>query len=155
MKSSLRPWIYVASCCIVCLTLGCANYTKSKIPFSEEQLKEKNDAVVYVYRLKSMIGALVGWKVYIDKKVVGVLYQGAYMPLHLQPGDHLIDIGEPGAGELNTVQAINAEGAGNLRKFSIKEGEVLYIRSEGPYVSAVPKEKAMAELPTMKLDMGK
>lgn len=130
--------------------LGCAT-TTSQVSFFEEERGIAHEAIVYVYRLKSMVGAAVPWNVRIDDEVVGVLYQGAYMALHVFPGAHTIKIGESFPFiEGAIVEAI----ADNPSAFNAKENETYYIRSAGFAVEFVTKEKAMTELSSMKYDMG-
>ena len=131
--------------------LGCAA-TQSQVSFFEEEPESDHEAIVYVYRLKSMVGAAVPWNVHIDDEVVGVLYQGAYMALHVSPGAHTIKIGEssPSIMEGTIFEAI----PDNPSAFNAKENETYYIRCAGFAVDFVTKEKAMTELPSMKYDMG-
>ena len=129
---------------------SCAT-TTSQVPFFEEEPGIAREAIVYVYRLKSMVGAAAPWNVRIDDEVVGVLYQGAYMALHVSSGAHTIKIGESFPFiEGAIVEAI----ADNPRAFNAKENETYYIRSDGFAVNFVTKEKAMTELSSMKYDMG-
>jgi hypothetical protein len=129
---------------------GCAT-TRSQIPFFEAKPQSDNDVIVYVYRLQSIVGAAVGWNVYIDDQVVGVLYQGAYMALHVDPGLHTIKIGDSSPFiEGAIVEAL----ADNPDAFNAKANETYYIRCAGFEVNFVTKEKAMTELPSMKYDMG-
>ena len=131
------------------LLFGCAT-TKSLVPFFEEEPGIAREAIVYVYRLKSMVGAAAPWNVRIDDEVVGVLYQGAYMALHVDPGAHTIKIGESSPFiEGLIVEAI----ADNPNAFNAKKNEKYYIRSDGFVVDFVTKEKAMPELSSMKYDM--
>ena len=130
--------------------LGCVT-TKSQVSFFEEKPVNDQEAIVYVYRLKSMVGAAVPWNVRIDDEVEGILYQGAYMALHVDPGVHTIKIGESFPFiEGAIVEAI----ADNPNAFNAKKNEKYYIRSDGFSVDFVTKEKAMTELSSMKYDMG-
>ena len=130
--------------------LGCAA-TQSQVSFFEEEPESDHEAIVYVYRLKSMVGAAVPWNVHIDDEVVGVLYQGAYMALHVSPGAHTIKIGESFPFiEGAIVEAI----ADNPNAFNAKENETYYLRCSGFAVNFLTKEKAMTELSSMKYDMG-
>jgi uncharacterized protein DUF2846 len=131
------------------LLFACAT-TKSQISFFEEESKSDYEAIVYVYRLNSIVGAAANWNVRIDGKVVGVLKQGAYMALHVSPGAHTIKIGEslPIAGDI--VESI----ADNPNAFNAKANEIYYIRCAGFVVNFLTKEKAMTELYFMKYDMG-
>ena len=118
--------------------LGCAA-TKSQVSFFEEEPESEHEAIVYVYRLKSMEGAIAPWNVRVDDEVVGILYQGAYMPLHVSPGVHTIKITETSLGRFD---------------LAIKGNETYYIRCAGSDIVPVTKEKAMTELSSMKYDMG-
>ncbi len=134
----------------VLFLIGCAN-TQSKISFFEEKMESDHEAIIYVYRLKSMVGGIAYWNVYLDKKVVGLLKQGAYMSLHVSPGEHTITIGDtPPSLAGGLVEAM----ANNPSKFNAKVNESYYIRSKGFDVEFVTKEKAMTELTSMKFDRG-
>ncbi len=148
MKKSCLLLSFLA---VLMLFQGCAS-TNSKISFFEEKFNNDHEALIYVYRLKSMVGASVSWNVYIDGQVVGVLKQGAYMALHASPGVHTIKIGESGPLILGAIVEAIAQ---NPDAFKAKENEIYYIRSGGFSVEFVTKEKAMSELPSMKYDMGK
>ena len=129
---------------------SCAT-TTSQVSFFEEEPESDHEAIVYIYRLKSMVGAAASWNVRIDYEVVGVLNQGAYMALHVVPGAHTIKIGESFPYiEGAIVEAI----ADNPSAFNAKENETYYIRCAGFAVDFVTKEKAMTELSSMKYDMG-
>ena len=54
----------VAAMVVVCV--GCGATTNSRIAFSEEALRSPSDAIVYVYRMKNMVGAVAPWTVRID-----------------------------------------------------------------------------------------
>ena len=130
---------------------GCVT-TQSEIPFSEETPRNDRDVLVYVYRLPSIVGAAVPWNVRIDSRIVGVLNQGAYMPLHIDPGTHTIKVGESSPYLLDRVVVETL--ADNPNAFVAEANETYYIRCEGFMVEFVPKEKAMPELSSMKYDMG-
>ena len=131
------------------LFFGCAT-TKSQVSFFEVKPENDQEAIVYVYRLKSMVGAVANWNVRRDGEVVGVLKQGAYMALHVSPGAHTIVIGE----SLPIVGDIVEFAADNPSAFNAKVNETYYIRCAGFVVNFVTKEKAMTELSSMKWDMG-
>ena len=145
-----RSWFLLSVLVALMFFQGCGG-TASKISFFEEKFNNDNDALVYVYRLKSMVGGAVGWNAYLDGKVVGVLKQGAYMVLHVIPGKHSIHIGDVST----PVEALGEVIAQNPNSFRIKENEIFYIRSRGFSVEFATKEKAMEELSSLKFDMGK
>jgi hypothetical protein len=130
---------------------GCGT-TQSQIPFSEETPRNDHDVIIYVYRLSSIVGAAAPWNVRIDGENVGVLNQGAYMPLHIAPGTHTLKVGESSPYVLDRV--IVETLADNPNVFIAEKNEIYYIRCEGFTVEFVPKQKAMTELSSMKYDMG-
>ena len=130
---------------------GCGT-TQSQIPFSEETPRNDHDVIIYVYRLSSIVGAAAPWNVRIDGENVGVLNQGAYMPLHIAPGTHTLKVGESSPYVLDRV--IVETLADNPNAFIAEKNETYYIRCEGFTVEFVPKQKAMTELSSMKYDMG-
>lgn len=141
----------VAASGFLFLSLGCGS-SGSTIAFSEEQLHGDNDAVVYIYREASMVGAAVSWRVRVDDAVVGELRQKAYMVLHVAPGIHTVKIGDSGPLiEGAIVEAI----ADNPGAFRAKEKETYYIRCKGFKVAFLPRGQAMETLKSMKYDMGK
>jgi len=138
---------------------SCASVTKSKISFYEENFKDKNDAIIYVYRLKSMAGMIVPWAVHLDDKVVAVLRQNAYTTLHVNPGVHTIIIGDNNNAVYKGLAGNVAQTAVDMTDivhgtFFANAHETYYIRSKGFSVKILPKEEAMAELINMKFDMG-
>ena len=133
------------------LLFGCVS-TQSQVPFFEETRRNDHDVIVYVYRLPSIVGAAAPWNVHIDGKIVGVLNQGAYMPLHIAPGTHTLKVGESSPYVLDRVVVETL--ADNPNAFIAEKNETYYIRCEGFTVEFVSKEKAMTELSSMKYDMG-
>ena len=140
---------------------SCASVTKSNISFYNESFNDKNDAVVYVYRLKDMVGLAVPWAVKLDDKVVAVLRQNAYVALHVTPGVHTLIIGDNN----NAIYGSAGEAGGAAKTavdmvdivsgtFYAQENQTYYIRSKGFKVKLLPKEEAMEELQNMKYDMG-
>lgn len=156
VKTNMKGIIMKKSYLIIMLLVtemflfGCAT-TKSQVPFFEEKPKSDQDVIVYVYRLNSFVGAAANWNVRIDGEVVGILNQGAYMAMHVNPGVHTIKIGESFPFiEGAIVEAI----ANNPGAFNAEETKTYYVRCAGFAVDFVTKEKAMTELPSMKYDMG-
>ena len=136
---------------ILVIILGCSSTTNSLISFSEEKYKNDDDAIIYIYRLKSMVGAATGWNVYVDELQVGVLKQNAYMVLHVAPGKHSIKIGDSGPILDDAIANAIAQ---NPEAFIFKGKESYYIRSQGFTVRLITKDMAMPELKEMKFDMG-
>ncbi len=146
---------------------GCAT-TRSQIAFYEEERTGDPEAIVYVYRLKSIVGAVAPWRVYLDREAVGVLSQGAYVPLHVSPGPHSIAVGDPGSpviplvaggagGPVAAGAAAGAQGAmtGIGPTFEAQAYGTYYLRCKGFSAKFVTKEKAMPELSLMKYDTGR
>ncbi|MBN2523164.1 MAG: hypothetical protein JXB24_07800 [Bacteroidales bacterium] len=48
-----------------------------------EKFNDENDAVVYVYRLSSMVGAAAKWGVMVDNVLIANLKQKEYVVVHL------------------------------------------------------------------------
>ena len=48
-----------------------------------EAFKDKDDAIVYILRLSSMVGALAKWQIKVDDKVVANLKQKEYVVVHV------------------------------------------------------------------------
>ncbi|MDD8027009.1 MAG: DUF2846 domain-containing protein [Acidobacteriota bacterium] len=125
---------------------GCS--TTSKIAFFEEKFNSDQEALVYVYRLKSMVGALVAWNVNLDNMVVASLRPGGYTVLRVSPGPHVVKIGE----SHTVVEALGEVIAHNPEAFMAKAHETYFVRSGGFGVEFAAKEKAMAELKAMKYE---
>jgi uncharacterized protein YigE (DUF2233 family) len=140
---------------------ACAS-TKSTIPFHEVAPNEPGSAVIYVYRLKSMVGAAVVWNVRLDNKIVAVLNQGAYAVVYAKPGPHTVTIGDStvsfaggavGAAINSASQAGEAQAAKD-GSFVAEPNGVYFIRSKGFGVDLLPREEAMKDIVEMKYDMG-
>jgi uncharacterized protein YigE (DUF2233 family) len=136
---------------------GCGAVTSSTVAYHEDKVHDAKDAIIYVYRLKSMVGGAVPWNVYLDAKIVGVLRQNAYMPLHVPAGEHSLKIGDDTSvvisdhGKLKELVTWTDPGTG---KFVLVPGGVYYFRSEGFSVTFLSKDEAMPELSNMYLDTG-
>jgi hypothetical protein len=140
---------------------ACAS-TKSTIPFHEVAPNEPGSAVIYVYRLKSMVGAAVVWNVRLDNKIVAVLNQGAYAVVYAKPGPHTVTIGDStvilGAGRTGSaITEASLAGEAQAAKdgtFVAEPNGVYFIRSKGFGVDLLPREEAMKDIVEMKYDMG-
>lgn len=135
------------------LTSCVSSVTQSTIPFHEEQ-PTGNDAIVYVYRLKSVVGSAGSFVVRLDNKKVAVLRQNAYIVLHVTPGAHTITVGDWGHLTVGPVTATPSAGAGSSGAFSAAVDGAYYLRCQGPQVGFLAKEEAMKELINMKYDTG-
>ena len=89
--------------------------TKSTIPFSHEEFRYEEDAVIYFYRpWKSPDSPpkLVTLKDYStgESRQVGKLYRGAYFPVHVKPGKyaHIIEGGYTESFEIENHQYVYA-----------------------------------------------
>jgi hypothetical protein len=148
------------------LLASCAT-TTSQITFHEEPLQDKDSVIIYVYRLRSMVGAIAPWAVRLDNKIVAMLKQNAYFVLHTSPGAHTITIGDSMApiliggvlGQFIEAVEMSAEG----RKFqkaqasdssTVSANRVYFYRSAGFAADFVSKEEAMKEIIYMKYDTG-
>ncbi len=128
---------------------GCGATTSSTIAYHEEALRSPNDAIVYFFRQKDIVGSAGSFNVYVDGQLVGKLKQNAYMPVHVLPGKHSLQIGEHQPGYETVERAVD-----NIQGFAAKAGETYYILSKGAYVSLLSKDQALPILREMKYDMG-
>lgn len=147
---------------LAALFFAACGTTSSHIAFREEAPREKDGAILYIYRLPAMVGKAVKWKVRLDGTVVAVLKQKAYVALHITPGLHTITIGETPAsfsislmGEVvnQAVQYLDAKARAN-GTFTAAPGQVYFLRSKGFAVDQMARDDAMREIVDMKLDMG-
>jgi PBP1b-binding outer membrane lipoprotein LpoB len=67
------------------LTSCVSGFTKSTIPFHEEQ-PANDEAIVYIYRVKDVVGMAGPYNVRLDNKKVGLLKQNGYFVLRVTPG---------------------------------------------------------------------
>ncbi len=140
---------------------SCAT-TSSTIPFHEVAPNEAGGAVIYVYRVKSMVGAAVKWNVRLDNKIVAVLNQGAYAVVYAKPGAHTVTIGDSevvlmGGAVGRTINGASQAGEAQAAKdgtFLAQPNGVYFIRSKGFSVDLLPREEAMKDIVEMKYDMG-
>ena len=123
---------------VLVFAVGCGATTKSTIPYHEEAMRGTDDAIVYIFRQEDLVGSVGPFNVHVDGKIVGALKQSAYMPVHVLPGIHSVQIGEPCSPE----------------EFKTRAGETYYILSKGAYMSFLSKDQALPILQTMKYDMG-
>ncbi len=134
------------------LVLGCSS-TRSTVAFHEEPPANDGDVVVYVYRLKSMVGAAASWVVRLDGKDVAVLRQNAYVALHTTPGAHTIMVGDAPVDLV--AAAITDAVARDTGTGLMTANTSYYLRCAGFKSYFVSKEEAMKELPRMMYDDGK
>lgn len=78
----------------VVLTSGCA--TPTGAAFTAEAAVASGQAQVYLYRSSSLYASGQSFTVQLDKKDVGELFNGSYMPLQMTAGEHLLSV-KPGA----------------------------------------------------------
>jgi hypothetical protein len=158
-----------------CNTLITAT-TKSEIAFHEVIPPDDNTVIIYVYRLKSLVGGAAKWGVRLDGEVVAMLNQDAYTVLYTTPGDHTVTIGDSTSGALtrgvlgfglvgiaagnaaDKAEMSSAEKKGALPKdqandsFSNLPNRVYFFRSKGFGVAYVSREEAMKEIIHMKYE---
>lgn len=153
-----------------------AAITKSEIAFHEIPPPDENTVVIYVYRLKSMVGSAGKWAVRLDGEVVAMMNQNAYVVLYTTPGDHTVTIGDAtsgsivsgffGYGALGVVAGAVADEAemsvaekkGALPKDQTSDpsidpqDRVYFFRSAGFKVAYVSREEALKEIVDMKYE---
>lgn len=136
---------------IISLVSSCAT-TSSKITFHEiKTTADDINAIVYVYRLPSILGASVSWSVQLDDKEIAKLKKNAYAVLRATPGMHRIQVGKVG----HVSSAIVMESTKDLRTFIADPKGVYFFRCHGGSQRWVTREEAMTEIVRMKFDMGK
>lgn len=132
----MRRAIAVAALLAASSFLCCATEPKSMVAFREESVQNHDEAIIYVYRLRSMLGAMVAWNVRLDGKVVAVLRQNEYVPLHVAPGANSLIIGDQTLALGGLVGgliegAVQAAAADNTGAFAIAWKESYYVRIPG------------------------
>ena len=78
----------------ILLTSGCA--TPTGAAFTTEAVVPAAQAQIYLYRESSLYASGQSFTVQLDKKDVGELFNGSYMPLQMTAGEHLLSV-KPGA----------------------------------------------------------
>ncbi len=146
---------------------SCAT-TASQIAFHEVPFQDKDSAIIYVYRLRSMVGAIASWAVRLDTKIVAMLKQNAYVVLQTSPGTHTITIGDSmapifagafvggvlGGVVLSAMPELGVPIAGENDTITVAANGVYFLRSAGFDASFVSREEAMKEIVRMKYDTG-
>lgn len=150
--------------------------TTSEIAFHEVPPPDENTVIIYVYRLKSMVGSAVKWAVRLDGEVVANMNQNAYVVLYTTPGEHSVTIGDAtsgsivsgffGYGALGVVAgaaADEAEMSSQAKKGTLPiqqssvpstdpQDRVYFFRSAGFKVEYVSREEALKEIVDMKYE---
>jgi hypothetical protein len=152
MKAGMNRVITVALLSTVVLMFtSCASTTSSQIAFHEEVFaKNRNDAIVYVYRIPSFVGSAVSLPVQVDGKRVANLKQKAYVVFRVTPGEHEISVGKSATLAWVVNQAVTKES----RTLTAVLKGVYFIRSQAGVSFLVTREDAMQEIGEMKYDMG-
>ena len=178
MKNRFAAGLLAATCLALtsCGGFLSAGLTKSEIPFQEVPPPDEDTVLIYVYRLKSMVGAAVPWAVRLDGEVVGDLYQDAYVVLYTTPGEHSVTIGDASTGAMLEgfflfgalgsaahSAADQAEMAWQEEKGELPDRQgsgaapdprdrVYWFRSDGFEVGYVSREEALKEIVHMKYE---
>jgi len=173
----LMTQLFLASCASDMIY---KSITKSEVAFHEVTPPDDETVIIYVYRLKSMVGAWGQWAVRLDGEVVANLNQNAYAVLYTTPGDHSVTIGDASTGAVtrgaigggffgslfgnvagdaaDKAEMSSAEKKGALPKDQASEpsigppGRVYFFRSAGFKVAYVSREEAMKEIVHMKYE---
>jgi len=112
------------------------------VGFQEELPADKDDVVIYAYRLRSIVGAAVGWRVKIDGNPVGVLRNGTYLTMHTTPGTHIVVLGDSHTIAEHVIENATKD----LNTLPMTGGNTYYYRGSGFKGYFVDKELAMQEL---------
>lgn len=148
---------------------ACQATTRSTMPFIEiapEDIKGKDTALIYVYRVPDMAGAAGPWAVRLDGQLVALLKQNAYLVLVVRPGRHRVVLGDKpdsytgsvGKNPLGQGLDMAADGifarAADQGTFDTVDGGVYFLRMEGVDIDAVSRDDAVQELVRMRYDTG-
>ena len=102
MRNMRVAGLLAAACVMLasCSSAFTGGLTKSEIPFQEVPPPDENTVIIYVYRMKSMVGAAGLWAVRLDGEVVAHIGQNAYMVLYTTPGEHSVTLGDASSGAI-------------------------------------------------------
>lgn len=130
----------------VCLSLTLlwflsCNTTSSKIAFSKEQFRVKNESVLYVYRSRAFVGGGMETVLFFDGRSVGVLPQNGYFPIHALAGAHTLK--GCSASLVAPEECSEIRVAMPAQNFKVLQ-LVMQLTSDGPRVSYVPNSDVTA-----------
>ena len=102
MKNRFFTALITVACLALtsCSSMFTGGLTKSEIPFQEVPPPDEETVIIYVYRMKSMVGAAGLWAVRLDGEVVANLSQDAYVVLYTTPGEHSVTLGDASSGAM-------------------------------------------------------
>lgn len=131
------------------LSVLIASCASSGPPFHEVAPKEKDGAIVYVYRLSSIVGAAVSWAVRLDGVKVASVGSGSYTVVHTTAGIHTLLIADsPLLVGLILDPLLKEAGA-----FKAEANGVYFVRSSGfKFPQFVSREEAMKEIVQLPFD---
>lgn len=146
----MKKALAIAALFTVPLFLASCASTRSTVvapvAFHEEAPREKDEVIIYVYRLPSFVGSAALWKAKLDGRPVGVLRQNAYVPVHASPGAHTVTVGENPILVRGVSGPILDAVARKQGAFNAATNGVYFIRCAGFSREFVSKEKAMQEI---------
>jgi hypothetical protein len=134
---------------LLALSVLIASCASSGPPFHEVAPKEKDGAIVYVYRLSSIVGAAVSWAVRLDDVKVASIRSGTYTVVYTTPGIHTLLIADsPLLVGLILDPLLKEAGA-----FKAEANGVYFVRCAGfKFPQFVSREEAMKEIVHMSFD---
>lgn len=107
---------------ITVMTMVMISGCTSKIPYQKTGFDKETKALVYIYRLASTREEAVTYDVAINDIVVGILYDEAYIPMTINPGDTRIYVQNH-----DTVKSFVENDAVELK--DVRAGDVYYIKA--------------------------
>lgn len=141
---------------------------RSHAAFMELVPPDDNTTIIYVYRLKSMLGLLASWNVRLDGSIETSLKNNTYTVLFTTPGRHSITIGDSEAANFfaggllgrasGAYDAINnSQLAKEAKKGTLPDNQppdssdgsvqrIYYFRSKGAEVEYVSRDQALREM---------
>ena len=101
MKKVFFPALFV------CIAIFASSFKSS----SPKTSKKADNAIVYIYRVGQMSGALANWAVFADGEKICKLSNNKYIKQEVQPGKHVYNahVGGVGVFKKETEVEINAE----------------------------------------------
>ena len=138
----------LAVCVFSLLVGGCATAPGSKFTRLEPVAKDK--AIVYVYRRSAFFAIGQSFKVDLDQKPVGEIFNASYLMLQVAPGQHVVGV-RPGGLAKTFVYNVSAEAGKNyFLEFDFNSGPFANLFFLGSEIKQREQEQAMKDMGDMK-----
>jgi hypothetical protein len=127
---------------------GCA--TAPGPQFSALKAAEPESASVYVYRRERFFAGGQRFKVDVDAKPVGEIFNASFLQLNLEPGKHLLTVKPGGLAKDFSLEINTAPGKTYFAEFDLNGGPLANAFFIGSELLERPQEKALEDLKTLK-----